>query len=105
MLTGGVALTNGLGDRLKKDLRENFAPDSVINIEIVNEPILGAYQGMQLFNSQYGDMVRELSITKQDYEEYGESYDIFKTNPFSNVIIPLQKSNSNNNTDKMDIEN
>ncbi|KAL4456886.1 hypothetical protein ABPG74_014524 [Tetrahymena malaccensis] len=87
-ITGGGSVMQGLAKRIERDLISNFKVGSVVQVNLMQEPIFGAWLGMQKVYKQYGNKLNDYFISKQEYFEKGSSEGIFKSNPFSNVVIP-----------------
>lgn len=59
-------------------------------MSLANDPVLDAWLGMRNMYKNYQNLYLDRSITREDYEEYGNGPQLFKTNPFSNVILKYQ---------------
>ncbi|CAD8148169.1 unnamed protein product [Paramecium octaurelia] len=85
ILTGGGAKTQGIIQRLQKDLISEY--DCPIAIKIASDPVFGTWFGMKNFANKYQGMLSQFSISIDDYNEIGtQKWEIFKQHPFSNIV-------------------
>ncbi|CAD8146695.1 unnamed protein product [Paramecium octaurelia] len=85
ILTGGGAKTQGIIQRLQKDLISEY--DCPIAIKIASDPVFGTWLGMKNFANKHSNMLSQFSISIDDYNEIGtQKWEIFKQHPFSNIV-------------------
>lgn len=77
-LTGGVAGTVGLEERLKRELCQRFptawGSDILKGIRFARNTEFDAWRGAAYFAEYGGDMFQRACITRQDYDEQGADY-------------------------------
>lgn len=77
-LTGGVAWTNGLAGRFRRELRSRFPEewgDQVsAGVRRARDPSLDAWNGACLFASSGGSAFEKACISRKEYEEVGPDY-------------------------------
>ena len=83
-ITGGVAATPGLVDRLTRELREIRPFQSTFNISVTREPLLSTWLAMRDFASS--DDLPKYLVTKEEYAEKGGEF--FKEHLASNLYQP-----------------
>lgn len=71
VLTGGTSKLPGLADRMYTELQKNALHGSVLRVGQSEKPIPYAWEGgRQLFNN-HAEALKDLRITKQEYDESG----------------------------------
>lgn len=89
-VTGGVARTYGLRERICAELRRNFPTDwgdeIVRGVRVAKDPALDAWRGAAMFAEKGGEEFAKACITKAEYEEMGNGY--LKEHAFSNRFFP-----------------
>lgn len=89
-MTGGVARTPRLRERICAELRKEFpsewGDDIVAGVQIAEDPMLDAWRGAALFAEQGGESFDKACISKAEYEEMGNGY--LKEHAFGNLFFP-----------------
>jgi actin-related protein len=83
-LRGGGAKIDQIGDRITHDLRKNYSTTLESTVHITEDPVNSNYELMQKMLQERKDELQKYWITRQQFEENGDSSDIFKPFAFTN---------------------
>lgn len=87
MFQGGGALTKGLKERIEVDLTKEVDPSVKVLVNVSPNPVFDTWNGMKNFYKKNAAMVKQFSITREEYQEHGSnSQELLKIHPFSNII-------------------
>lgn len=88
-LTGGVAQTRGLKERVCLELRRMFpsewGDEIVKGVHVAGDASLDAWKGAAMFAETGGDWFKQACVSKMEFEEKGHGY--LKEHAFSNVFF------------------
>lgn len=89
-LSGGVANTRGMKERIARELRARFptawGDDIAAGVRRAKDPSLDAWRGAQLFADRGGESFKKACISKRDYEENGADY--IAEHGMGNMYVP-----------------
>lgn len=87
VITGSLANLPGLKERVLSDLISIRPFQSIVNVRILSNPSLSAWQGIKNWTST--NTYKKYLITKSHYEEYGPEY--LNRHLASNLFYPSPK--------------
>lgn len=88
VLTGGLANLPGMQERIQANLVAVRPFQSYSRVVVMEEPSLGAWEGMRRF-CEAGEEFKRAGFTRSDYEEKGGDY--FRMHRMSNLYCPAPK--------------
>lgn len=84
-MRGGGAKISGIGARIAHDLRKNYSETLEVTVHVTDDPVNSNYALMQRMLVERRDELQKYWITRQKFEETGESADLFKPFAFTNA--------------------